>query len=696
MRNISDAVPLSEGSNKMDGSIQYTDDYRHEGLLYARTLRSEVPRGRIESIEMPDLPKDYFVVSSDDLEGDNVVKMIFDDWPVFAKEEVHFIGEPILLLIGPDKTVIRDLLKKTKVHITPLEPTYDYTKSVVGKSFEKGHPDKAFNDAHQVFEKTYETGYQEQAYIEPQGFLGYPEDGGVTLIGSIQCPYYVKEAIKRATGIEDMHVRVIQAEVGGAFGGKEEFPSVMACQLAAAIKKTNRPIKLIYDRPEDMETTTKRHPSKTTMKAALSKDGEILGLQVHVGIDGGAYTGLSGVVLSRAMIAVTNAYTIENLDVKGDVYRTDTVPNGAFRGFGAPQMIFAIEMFMHHIAKHLGADPDKYRHRYLAKQGDRTSTGGTFKDPIIMPAMIERAKTLADYEKKKEAYADPDVYKGIGMSWFLHGCGFTGSGEADIIKARVKLHKDENDDVHILIAAVDMGQGPKTTIRKVVAQVLDMPLRKVHYPNPDTKHVPDSGPTVASRTAMIVGGLCARAAKQLKETYKTGEPQTVYEQYVQPEDIEWDEATMHGDAYPAYSWGVNIVEVEVDKATYEIDVKHVYSVYDVGKSLDERVIKGQIDGGQAQGIGYATLEVMTRKDGRIEQNGYTDYIIPTAVDAPPMTSEVMENPYALGPYGAKGAGELTLVGGAPALAKAVEQAVGKTITRIPITPESIMELIDND
>ncbi|MFW6284830.1 MAG: xanthine dehydrogenase family protein molybdopterin-binding subunit [Bacillota bacterium] len=696
MNDISKSIPKTDSVSKMEGSARYTDDYRYEGLLYARTLRSEVAHGQIESIDLPDMPEGYTVVSSEDIDGENVVNMIFDDWPVFAEREVHYIGEPILLIVGPDKQTVKNLIENTKVHIKPLPATFEYVESVVHKHFHKGDPDKAFKEADRHFEKTYETGYQEQAYIEPQGFIGYPDNSGVTLVGSIQCPYYVKKAVQRTTNLDDSLVRIIQAEVGGAFGGKEEFPSLMACQLAVAIKKTRRPIKLIYDRPEDMETTTKRHPSKTTMEAALSKSGKLLGIRVHVGIDGGAYTGLSGVVLSRAMIAVSGAYTIDHLDVSGDVYRTDTVPNGAFRGFGAPQMLFAIEMFMHHIAKHLGRDPDDFRENYLAKQGDKTSTSGTFKDPIIMPAMIERAKELSDYEAKRKAYQDPSVLKGIGMSWFLHGCGFTGSGEADIIKARVRLHKDVHDEVHILIAAVDMGQGPKTTIRKVVAHVLEMPIKNVHYPNPDTKDAPDSGPTVASRTAMIVGGLCARAAKTLKETFKPGEAQDVYEQYVQPKDIEWDEDTMHGDAYPAYSWGVNIVEVEVDKATYEIDVKHVTSVYDVGKSLDDRIIKGQIDGGQAQALGYATLEVMTHKDGKIRQNGYTDYIIPTSVDAPPMTSEVMDNPYALGPYGAKGAGELTLVGGAPALAKAVEQAIGTPVTKIPVTPESIMEMIEND
>jgi CO/xanthine dehydrogenase Mo-binding subunit len=282
------------------------------------------------------------------------------------------------------------------------------------------------------------------------------------------------------------------------------------------------------------------------------------------------------------------------------------------------------------------------------------------------------------------------------MSWFLHGCGFTGSGESTHINALVELEKDEDNNVEILIAAVDMGQGVKTTMRKIVANILEIPIEQVIYNHPDTNRVPDSGPTVASRTIMIVGGLVARASKQLKETWQHGINQKVSERYKQPEYIKWDEEKFFGDAYPAYSWGINIVEVEVDKVTYEVTVKESWNIYDVGKAIDEQIILGQADGGQLQGIGYGYLERMTHKDGKIQHRNVTDYIIPTSVDTPPMHNYLMDNPYPLGPYGAKGAGELTLVGGAPAVALAIENAISKRVTKIPVTPEYIMELVNNE
>ncbi|MDY0024254.1 MAG: molybdopterin-dependent oxidoreductase, partial [Candidatus Izemoplasmatales bacterium] len=237
-------------------------------------------------------------------------------------------------------------------------------------------------------------------------------------------------------------------------------------------------------------------------------------------------------------------------------------------------------------------------------------------------------------------------------------------------------------------------QGVKTTFRKLISHLLEIDIDRVIFDNPDTDFVPDSGPTVASRTMMIVGGILARAAKEMKERFRE-DSFVVEKEYEQPEYIKYDEETFRGDAYPAYSWGVNVVEVEVDKITYQVYIKNAWSVYDVGKSIDDRIVQGQADGGLAQGLAYGYLEVMNHKNGKIMQKNMTDYIIPTAMDMPPMETYLFENPYAYGPYGAKGVGELSLIGGAPAVAIAIEQAIKKNVYKIPVSPEYIMELINN-
>ncbi len=694
MKDISISIPKADNPEKLSGKALYVSDIEMPGLYYAKTLRSTHPEAKIQVIK-PELPEDYYIIDYHDLPQKNVVKMIFDDWKIFADDEVNYIGEPILLVIGKDKVIIDHILKEIKVIYEDLTPVFDNQLKVIHKAFHKGNPNHAFKHADQIIKETFHTGYQEQAYIEPQGFLVYQENGSIILIGSMQCPYYVKNAVVEALGCDQNHIRVIQPAVGGAFGGKEEFPSMMACQLAVAVDHLHIPIKMIYEREEDMLVTTKRHPSTITIEAAI-KDNKITALKSYVEINGGAYKGLSGVVLSRAMIAATSAYTIDHLDLSGDVYITHTVPTGAFRGFGAPQMIFAVEMMVEHVAKKLKQDRLQFRISHLAKQGDLTTTSGLYRDPIILPEMIKKGLEVSNFIEKQKDYDKKDNFKGIGMSFFLHGCGFTGSGEAEHIHAKVRLVKDEEDIVYIYVAAVDMGQGIFTTLRKIVAHVLDVSIQQVIYAAPDTKDVPDSGPTVASRTTMIVGGLLARAAKKMKETWKKGEHMEVFESYVQPEYMKWDEESLHGDAYPAYSWGVNIVEVEVNPLTYQVDIKDVWSIYDVGKAIDERIVLGQADGGITQGIAYGYLEKMEIKDGRILHKNLTDYIIPTSVDVAPTKTYIFDNPYAFGPYGAKGVGELSLVGGAPAVALAIEMAIQKPISSIPATPEMIMELIKHE
>ncbi|MDD3122379.1 MAG: xanthine dehydrogenase family protein molybdopterin-binding subunit [Candidatus Izemoplasmatales bacterium] len=694
MKDISTSIKKVDHEEKCSGKALYASDYFFEDMQYARTLRSIIAKGTISLIDIPTLEDGYFIVDYHDIPGKNVVKIIFDDQVIFPENKVTYLGEPILLVVGPDKAKVESILKSIKVHYVEEEPIFEWTDSKVHYHFSKGSLENSFSKANKLIEFDYATSYQEQAYIEPQGFIGYTEGEKVTLIGSIQCPYYVKNALILALNSKPENIRVIQATVGGAFGGKEEFPSLLACQLAVALKKVNKPIKMIYEREEDMISTTKRHPSKIKMIASVNESNEITGLKAIVGIDAGANIGLSGVVLSRALIACTGAYTIEHLDVTGDVYITNTVPNGAFRGFGAPQMLFAIEMFIEHIVKTLNIDPLALRLKYLAKQNDHTSTSGLFRDPIIMPQMIEKAMALSNYKDKANEYSKNNLYKGIGMSWFLHGCGFTGSGEASHIKAKVKLKKNKDGFIEILIAAVDMGQGVRTTMKKIVSDILKLPIEKIIYNLPDTDFVPDSGPTVASRTIMIVGGLVARCALKLKD-HINEEEITLEENYVQPSYIKWDESTFTGDAYPAYSWGVNIVEVSVNPITYQTTIEGVWSVYDLGKAIDERIVMGQADGGITQGIAYGYLEVMEHSLGKIMQKNFTDYIIPTSKDISKMETIIMDNPYPLGPYGAKGVGELTLVGGAPAVAKAIEMAIKRKVFSIPMTPEKIMELMNN-
>jgi len=696
---IGDSVKKKDLTIKTSGRAVYIGDMKFTDMLYAQVVRSSIAKGKITEIKLPTLPKDYYVVDAKDIPGENVLKVVSSEQPIFSEGDIAYMGEAIMMIVGPDKEKVVELSKEVTISYTEEKPVLTIqtaTEKADSYHYEKGDYKKAFEQASKVIEETFMTGYQEQAYIEPQGAIGVFENNKSTVYGSMQCPYYVKAAVMKTMGLDDDHVQIIQSTTGGAFGGKEDYPSMIGCQVAVAAKKTRHPVALIFNRREDMLVTPKRHPALLKYKAAINDNNEITAIKADIKINAGAYLGLSGVVLQRALINALGIYKMDNLDISGDAMVTNTVPNGAYRGFGAPQAFFAIEMLMSHVAKKIGITPLEFKKKYIAKQGDSSSTNGKFHYYVPFDEMIEKAEEISNYSQKYKEYSKPQTgryKKGIGISLFSHGCGFTGSAEKDYIKSIAKLVKNEDDTVEIFVSSTEMGQGLHTTFSKIVAKVLQIPLEKVHINNPDTDTSPNSGPTVASRSIMIVGKLLERAAEKMKAAWKPHEAMTIIEHYKHIDLIPWDMETFQGDAYPAYSYGINVVEVEVDTLLATAKVLGAWGVFDVGTAIDKNIVVGQAEGGMLQGIGYGSIEKMEDKNGRIYQANMTDYMIPTSMDTNFFKIELIDNPYEGGPFSAKGAGELTLIGGAPAFAAAVENAVNLNITEIPVTPEKLMEVI---
>ena len=420
-------------------------------------------------------------------------------------------------------------------------------------------------------------------------------------------------------------------------------------------------------------------------------------MDIDVKINAGAYTTLSAVVLQRALISASGVYKVDNLHIKGWAMKTNMVPSGAFRGFGAPQTFFAVELVMDHIGRDLGMDPLTFKLANLAAQGDETSTSGKYHFPVPLQEMVEEIETYSFYSEKQALYKKQQgrYRRGMGLSLIFHGAGFTGSGERDHIKAIAKLRKYKDGKIEILASNTEIGQGVKTTFAKIVANELNVPLDRIIADDPDTDRVPDSGPTVASRSLMIVGELLRRASIKLLGIWKDGEEQEVEEHFKEPDFvIPFDLDTFKGDAYPTYAWAVTVLEIEVDTLTGESEIIGVYGNYDVGTPIDENIVIGQMEGGLMQGLGYAFMETMdVDKTGKIRNNSFTDYIIPTSVDVPNMVAKLHIEKYPLGPYGAKGAGELPLIGAAPAYVGALEQALGCSLFHIPFTTEDTMTVL---
>ncbi|HUF07470.1 MAG TPA: molybdopterin cofactor-binding domain-containing protein, partial [Candidatus Binatia bacterium] len=535
------------------------------------------------------------------------------------------------------------------------------------------------------------------------------DDGGVTVHGSLQCPYYVHKAMKRALDMGDELAVVVQAETGGGFGGKEEYPSVIALHAALLALKCHRPVRMIYDRHEDISATTKRHPAVIRYRSGVSDGGELIAQEIEVIMDGGAYCTLTPVVLSRGVLHAGGPYRCPNVRITGRAMATNTPPNGAFRGFGAPQTEFAAEMQINRIADALDASPLDLRRRWVYRLDDVTPTGQVLRESVAGIEVLEAAADTAGFDRvhaqtraMREARTEgARVATGIGLALAWHGAGFTGSGEVKLASV-ASLELTDDGRIRILTASTEMGQGTKTIFPQIVADALGVEYDEVEIAPQDTSIVPDSGPTVASRTAMVVGGLLIKAAEKLRaaveaqsgrpfaESYREAGPMRVDERFVPYPGEPFDDRTYTGDAYPAFGWASAIAKVDVDLDTGEVHVRECVAADDIGTVIHPVLAEGQVEGGTLQAIGYATIEEMKLVDGRYLNDRLATYLIPTALDAPRIRTILVEKPFSGAPHGAKGVGELPMDVGAPAVVAAIHDATGVWIHDLPATPERVL------
>ena len=703
---IGDRIVRVDAVQKARGEAVYVCDMTLPDMQYAYMVRSTIARGRIKAIHVPELPEGYYFISTKDIptQGKNELWMIAKDWRCFAEDYVLYVGETIGLVVGPDRSVLKRLKAQIKIDYeeqTPAVTIDDGIHCVGGPMFpeknsnvmcelfcEKGRPmDEVFAEADEVFEETIETPYQEHVHLETNSAIADMEDGKFVFYASAQCPFYIRKSIAGLLDIPYDDIIVRQCTTGGAFGGKEHFPDVLCGALLVAENKIRKPIKMVFDREEDTQFSVKRHPSKCIYKTAV-KDGKITGVYGHIYCNCGAYLSSSYVVLQRGVFHGNGVYTFDNTYLKGEGIGTNMFPSCAFRGFGAPQTLFAIETHLDHLAHHLGVDPLEFKMQYLAKKGDETTTNGHIIEEVKLPEMLDVITRESDYWRKAKEYK-PGCGRGIGIALYNHGGAFTGNGEQAIIKAHARLVKTD-DRVSIQVGSTEMGQGFKTSLRKICAATLGVSIDQIEYLDPDTSKVVDSGPTAASRSTMVVGRLVERAAQEMKERWSEGDFTTEVE-YEHPDGYPWDQATFRGDAYLGYGWGVACVEVEVDKLTNEVKTLGVWSSHEIGKAIDELIVHGQINGGILQSLGYGSMEKLEVKGGRFKQKSMSDYVIPTSMDFPKQFYHIQENPYPWGPYGAKGMGELVFNGASAAYVDAVERALNTRFTSIPIPPEAIEE-----
>ncbi len=757
---VGQGVTRLDAAAKVQGQARYADDLSFPGMLYVKVIRAERPHAHIASLDLSRVeahPQVACVVTSQDIPGENVVPVIYRDMPLLADGVVRYVGEPLALIGAETPEAAEAAAGLARVTYEDLPAVFDPLEAVkpsapqvavpeaaeAGNVFNhmvirKGDVRRGFSEADVIVQGEYRVGYQEHAYLEPQGVLAVPEAGGMAIYGTLQCPYYVQNAVANVLGLPLSKVRVVQTATGGGFGGKEDVPSQLAAMAAVVAWKSGRPAKLVYDRADDISFTSKRHPGVIRYKTGAKRDGTLVAVEVEFYYNAGAYQTLSSAVLWRGLVHAPGPYRIPNVKVDAYSVATNTVPCGAFRGFGSPQVIFAHESQMDELARRLGMDPLELRERNALRVGDETATGQVLTESVGLLAAIQRARELSRWEELKEEVEEFNRRerfrrRGLGVSTVMYGVGMGAKAPLlDKAGAYVKLEADGS--VTVAVGNTEMGQGAITVLSQIAAEALGVKLADVQLAPVDTSRVPDSGPTVASRTTTVAGAAVLDAAKRLRARIETAAREylscaeveiansevwpagnrekavTISEVarwmwthnwdlgatgWAEGAPVDWDPETGQGNAYFVYAYACHIAEVEVDLLTGEAHVRRFWAVHDSGKIVNPQLARGQVAGGIAQGIGYALMEELKSEGGRIVAPSFTAYHIPTSMDVPSRyVIDFVEAPYSGGPYGAKGLGEVPLMAAHAAVANAVSQATGRRLREYPAIPERVLELVE--
>lgn len=734
-RPVGRSIPRVDGVAKVTGKALYLDDLDMPGMLHGVTVRSAVTRGILNAINLdPDFDwTDIVVATAEDIPGENVIALIEDDQPALVPigDEIRHFDEPVALIACADRKRALDARAHVHLDITPLPAVLSISEARAGQvllhgddnifqtyEINKGDDvDAAIASADIVIEGTYRTPAQEQMYIEPQGMLAHwDESGRCYIVGSLQCPYYVHKAMKPLLDLDGDDIIIEQSVTGGGFGGKEEYPSMIAGHTAILARKAGKPVKLIYDRDEDIAATTKRHPSVVHHKLGVKRDGTIVAIDVDVTLDSGAYLTLSPVVLSRAVLHAAGPYRCENTRIRGRAVVTNTPPHGAFRGFGAPQTTFAYERQSTKAARALGMSQLEFRRKNMLDLGDTTATSQTLSYSVGTHQVLDKIAQTAGPAPQSDPKTG--VKRGRGLSFYYHGAGFTGSGEQRLAgRATVAMRSDGFFEVRT--SSTDIGQGAITMFTQIAANALSVDASRVRIADQKTSVVPDSGPTVASRTCMVVGRVVDAAAQRLRlrieewarsndlddkpmnylaemMAWDRGDELAETAQYEPPPGIRWDDDTYTGSAYPVYGWAACLVDVAIDPDTYEAEIERCIHAIDVGKAIHPLIVIGQIQGGTLQALGWALLENVVYRDGRVANANMTNCIVPTFADTPTLETLLVEEPYPFGPHGAKGVGEIPMDGPAAAVASAIEDALGVAFDSLPVSPEFIERTLNGE
>jgi CO/xanthine dehydrogenase Mo-binding subunit len=746
-------LPDVLSSAKVRGSLGFLQDLDLPGMLHAGLVFAGRPHAAIRAIAVGRaLAVDgvVAVATADDVPGQNRLGLVIDDQPVFAVDRVRYEADCVAIVGAEDLESARLGALSVDVDFEDL-PRVDSTGEArssqaplihengnlaVERKVVKGDVGEGESASSLIVERTFHSPVQEHVYLEPLGAIAVPQgDGSIEILVPGQCPFYVRDAVSRCLGLPMSAVRVFQLPLGGGFGGKEDVPSELCARLAVLAVKTGRPVRLVLTREEDMVYSSKRHPMELWYRMGCGDDGRITFADIAIDADVGAYATLSPIVLFRSTMHAAGPYEIPHVRILTRGYYSNTAPKGAMRGFGTPQVVFACEAVIDELAQRAGIDPIDFRLGNALKVGSSTATGQVLDESVGLPETLQKVKDAVG----SDGWSTPrkvgdDVVAARGVAAMYYGVSLGAAGRIlDRGGTRIEILKDGS--VSVFVGCTDMGQGALTVLTQITADALGVGTERIRVNRVDTGIVPDSGPTVASRTTVICGNAILDACSKLRArlvdaasgvlgdgaVYDTGIGGVVsaetgreitFDQvvaecsarridltatgwYAIPE-CRLDDETGQGKAYYVYSFAADLADVEVDLGTGDIRVTSFTAIHDSGRIINPLTADSQVEGGIAQGIGLAIGEDFIMNEGHVVTRDLSTYTIPTSLDTcDDVRVGYVEALSGDGPFGAKGLGEPAIIAVPAAVANAVSNAVGVRVLRLPIRKGWIVDAAED-
>lgn len=731
MDYIGKSITRIDAESKAIGRALFPGDFTFPGQLFMKVLFANRPHAIIESIDKTEaeaLDGVVAVLTAQDVPH-NVYGLIIPDQPVLCgpgsdhpyADRVRFIGDQVALIIAESETIAiaaRDLMKieyKDLPVVGSLDVAMEENAPILhpdkesnvfcSYTIKQGDVEAAFSKCDVVVEGTYLTPVQEHAYLQPEAGVGYlDEEGRITIIVGGQCTHEDQHQIAQALGLPEEKIRVIYPAIGGAFGGREDVSVQIILALAVFClyeRGIDRPVKIVWTREESIIGHSKRHHYQMYAKWGATRDGKIIAARIDVYGDGGAYAYTSTKVLGNTALMSPGPYEIPNVQVNASVVHTNNIPAGAFRGFGGPQGAFVAEMQVNKLAEALNMDRVEIRLRNLFKDGSILSVGSHLPEGVSICEVVKELAEYSGWDHKRDVWERPQknvkclaghIKRGLGFACGFKNVGYS-SGAPESCIAKIELQgKAQVEKAVLFHAGAEIGQGSHTIFKQLAADSLDLPLDKVELVASDTSTAGYAGSVSASRMTFMAGNAIRGAAVKALEKWRQEERPAVGEfVYNAPETTLFDPETGKSNPNFAYGYVAEVVDLEVDTETGEVRILKVICANDVGKAINPQQIVGQIEGAVVQAAGYTLLENFIQNNGYVHTNMLSSYLIPTALDVPEeIDSLILEYPDPIGPYGARGMGEMPFMPLAPAIMDAIYNATGVWFDVFPLTPERVL------